>query len=67
MDKIKAMLLQFVKPVVLKHLEKLDKLEPILAKVIVEKTHVPQAEADALAKSLVDVLQTELAVLINKI
>lgn len=67
MDKIKALLVKFVKPLVLKHLEKLDMLEPALSKVIVEKTHVPQEQADALSKELVNVLQVELAVLINKL
>lgn len=67
MNKVKAMLLQFVKPLLLQHLSKLDMLEAPLSKKIVEKSHVSQEEADALSKALVDVVQTELAVLINKI
>ncbi len=67
MNKVKSMLLSFVKPLVLKNLEKLDMLEPVLSKVIVDKTHVTQDQANALAKDLVDVLQVELAILINKI
>ena len=67
MNKVKAMLLQFVKPLILKHLEKLDMLEPALSKVIVDKSHVTKEQADALSKELVNVLQIELAVLINKI
>ena len=67
MNKIKALLLQFVKPLVLAHIKDLDMLNGPLAKVIVDKTHAPQDQADALAKDLVDVIQTELEVLINKI
>lgn len=66
-DKLKAMLLQFVKPLVLKHLEKLDMLEAPLSAKIVEKTHVEKPQADALSKELINVLQIELAVLVNKI
>lgn len=67
MNKIKSMLLQFAKPLLLQHLSKLDMLEAPLAKKMVEKSHMSQEEADALSKALVDVIQTELAVLINKI
>ncbi len=67
MNKLKSMLLPLVKPLVLKHLEQLDMLEPVLSKVIVDRTHVEKDKADALAKDLVDVLQVELAVLVNKL
>lgn len=66
-DKIKGLLLQFVKPLILKNLEKLDMLEPVISAKIVEKSHVEKPTADALAKDLVDVLQVELKVLIEKI
>ncbi len=67
MSKVKALLLQFVKPLVLAHVQDLGMLAPMLAKVIVDKTHAPQDQADALAKDLVMVVEGELVVLINKI
>lgn len=67
MNKLKGLLLTFVKPLILAHLSKLDVLEPILSKKMLEKGHMSQEQADALSKDLVDVLQVELAVLINKI
>lgn len=67
MNKVKALLLQFVKPLVLAHVGDLGMLAPLLAKVIVDKTHAPQDQADALAKDLVSVVEGELVVLINKI
>lgn len=67
MDKLKAMLLNFVKPLVLAHVQDLGLLAPILSKVIVDKTHAPQDQADALAADLVKVVEGELVVLINKI
>lgn len=67
MNKVKAMLLGFVKPLVLAHVADLGMLAPLLAKVIVDKTHVPQDQAEALAKDLVMVVEGELVVLINKL
>lgn len=67
MNKLKELLLQFVKPLVLAHLADLDHLEPVLSAKIVEKSHLEKPQADALAKDLVDLLQIELAVLVNKI
>lgn len=67
MNKIKSLLLTFVKPLVLAHIADLGMLAPMLSKVIVDKTHAPQDQADALAKDLVMVVENELVVLINKI
>ncbi len=67
MDKLKAMLLNFVKPLVLAHVNDLGLLAPLLSKVIVDKAHLPQDQADALSKDLVAVVESELVVLINKI
>lgn len=67
MNKLKSMLLTFVKPLVLAHVNDLGMLAPLLAKVIVDKTHAPQDQADALAKDLVQVVENELVVLINKL
>lgn len=67
MNKLKAMLLGFVKPLVLAHVQDLGLLAPMLSKVIVDKAHLPQDQADNLAKDLVMVVETELVVLINKI
>ena len=67
MDKIKGLLMQFMKPLVLAHIADLGMLTPMLAKVLVDKTHMSQDQAMALASDLVGVVETELAVLINKI
>ncbi len=67
MSKLKAMLLQFVKPLVLAHISDLALLSPMLSKVLVEKSHMSQEQADLLAKDLVAVVEGELVVLINKI
>ncbi len=67
MDKLKGMLLNFVKPLVLAHISDLGMLSPLLAKVVVDKLHIPQDQANALAADLVAVVEGELVVLINKI
>lgn len=67
MDKIKGFLLSFLKPLVLAHLADLGMLAPMLSKVLVEKGNLPQTQADALSTDLVTVVETELAMLINKI
>ncbi len=67
MDKIKSLLLQFVKPLVLAHIADLAMLSPMLSKVLVDKSHMSQDQADMLAKDLVMVVETELTVLINKL
>lgn len=67
MNKIKSLLLTFVKPLVLAHVADLALLVPMLSKVIVDKTHAPKDQADALASDLVAVVEGELVVLINKI
>lgn len=66
-QKIKEMLLKFVKPLVLAHVQDLGMLAPMLSKVLVDKTHMSQAQADALAVDLVGVVESELTVLLNKI
>jgi hypothetical protein len=67
MNKMKSLLLSFVKPLVLAHLSDLGILAPMLSKVIVDKTHAPQEQADSLAKALVAVVENELALLVNKL
>ena len=67
MNKIKEMLLKFVKPLVLAHLADLGMLMPHLAKVLVEKSHMSQEQADALAKDLLSVIETELRIMIEKL
>jgi hypothetical protein len=67
MNKLKGLLLNFVKPLVLAHVSELSLLAPLLSKVLVEKSHMSQEQADALAKDLVLVVEGELVVLINKI
>lgn len=67
MDKIKGLLLGFVKPLVLAHIADLGQLAPLLSGVIVKKTNLPQDQANALAADLVNVVEAELVVLINKI
>lgn len=67
LEKLKGMLVSFVKPLLLAHLKDLTMLAPMLAKVLVDKSHMSQEQANALALNLVDVIETELAVLINKI
>lgn len=67
MNKIKQLLVGFVKPLILAHVQDLDKLTPLLAKVLVEKSHMSQDQADSLAVDLIGVVETEIAVLINKI
>lgn len=67
MNKIKAMLLGFVKPLVLAHVNDLSMLAPLLAGVLVNKGKLPQDQATVLAMDLVAVVETELTLLINKI
>ncbi len=67
MDKLKSMLLGFVKPLVLAHIADLSMLSPLLAKVLMDKTHMSQDQSNALAMELVGVIETELTVLINKL
>lgn len=67
MNKLKGLLLQFVKPLVLAHVKDMDMLVPLLSKVIVDKTHAAPDQAEALAKDLVSVVEGELVVLISKI
>jgi hypothetical protein len=67
LNKIKGVLLGFVKPLVLAHVSDLGLLAPMLSKVLVEKGNIPQVQADALAGDLVAVVETEVTTLINKI
>ncbi len=67
MNKIKALLLQFVKPLVLAHVKDLDMLAPLLSAKMVEKGHMTKEQADALSLDLAKVVEAELLVLINKL
>ncbi len=67
MQKLKELLLTFVKPLVLAHLKDLTLLAPVLSKTLQEKSHMSPLQADALASDLIVVLEHELEVLINKI
>ena len=67
MDKIKGLLLKFVKPLVLAHIADLGMLSPMVAKTLMDKSHMSQEQADALAKDLVGVIETELTILVNKL
>lgn len=67
MDKLKSMLLGFVKPLVLAHLSDLSMLTPLLASVLVDKAKLDPTQSTALAGDLIAVIETELANLINKL
>jgi hypothetical protein len=67
MNAIKGLLLKFVKPLVLAHIADLGMLAPMLAKVLMDKSHMSQEQATALSMDLVNVIETELTVLINKL
>lgn len=67
MNKIKAMLLSFVKPLILSHIADLSMLSPILAKVLMDKTHMSQDQANTLSMDLIGVIESEISVLINKL
>lgn len=67
MNKIKSMLLGFVKPLVLAHIADLGMLVPMLSKVLQDKSHMTPEQANALALDLVSVVETELTLLVNKI
>ena len=67
MDKLKALLLNFVKPLILAHVSDLSMLAPLLAGVLVNKAKLDPTQSQALALDLVAVIETELVTLINKI
>lgn len=67
MNKIKSMLLGFVKPLILAHVSDLSMLSPVLAAVLVNKAKMDPTQSNALAADLVAVVETELTNLINKI
>ena len=67
LNKIKGMLITFVKPLLLAHLTDLTMLAPALSKVMMDKSHMDKMQADALAMDLIVVIEKELEVLINKI
>lgn len=67
MNKLKAMLLGFVKPLVLAHVKDLSMLVPMLSKELQDKAKLTPASADPLAVDLVNMLQAEIVKLINKI
>ena len=67
MNKIKSILLGFVKPLILAHISDLSMLTPLLAGVLVNKAKLDPTQSTALAGDLVAVIETELVTLINKI
>lgn len=67
MNKLKVLLLNFVKPLVLAHVSDLDLMAPLLSNKMMEKGHMTKEQADALSLDLVKVVEAELVVLINKI
>lgn len=67
LDKLKKMLVTFVKPLMLAHLKDMTMLQPMLSKVLMDKSHMDQVTADALALDLIVVIEKELEALINKI
>lgn len=67
MNKLKSLLLGFVKPLLLAHLGDLNMLAPTLSAKMLEKGHMTKEQADALSLDLVQVVEAELLVLINKI
>lgn len=67
MNKIKSLFLGFLKPLVLAHVSDLSALAPVLAGVITSKTNLSPADAQALSIELVNVIETEVTALINKI
>lgn len=67
MNKLKSIVLSFVKPLVLAHVNDMDQLEPMLADIIVKKTNLTPDQATALAVNLVDVVKHEVVILVNKL
>lgn len=67
MNKIKALLLGFVKPLILAHVNDLSMLVPMLSKELQDKAKLTPASADPLAVDLVNMLEAELVKLINKL
>lgn len=67
MEKLKSLLLQFVKPLVLAHIQDLSMLAPMFAGVLVNKAKLSQDQATMLANDLVAVVETELTNLVNKL
>lgn len=66
MGKIKALILGFVKPLILAHVADLSQLAPMLSATVVAKTNLTKDQADALSKDLIDVVESEIIVLVNK-
>ena len=65
MNKIKALLVSFVKPLILAHVADLSMLAPLLSGVLVNKAKLDKSMADPLAMDLVQVIEAELTKLIN--
>jgi hypothetical protein len=65
MNKLKAMLLGFVKPLILAHISDLSMLAPLLSGVLVDKAKLDKTMADPLAMDMVQVIEAELTKLIN--
>ena len=67
MNKLKSMLLGFVKPLVLAHVTDLVILAPKLSEMLVVKTNLTKEQSDALAMDVITILQHEVTLLINKL
>ena len=67
MTKLKSLLLNFVKPLVMAHIKDLSMLAPILSKVLQDKAKMSKTAADPLAMDLVVAVEEQLVNLINKI
>jgi len=67
MSKFKLWLFGLAKPLILSHVKDLGAFAPRLAAVIVSKTNLTQTQADNLSAALIDVVESELVILINKI
>ncbi len=67
MNKLKAMLLGFVKPLILAHVSDLSVLAPLLSGVLADKAHMDKTLADPLAMDLVQVVEAELTKLVTNL
>ena len=67
MNKLKSLVLGFVKPLVLAHVADLAILAPKLSEILVVKTNLTKEQSDALAVDLVTILQHEVTILVNKL
>ena len=65
MNKLKSMLIGFVKPLILAHINDLSFLTPLLSGVLVDKAKMDVSLATPLAADMVNVIEAELTKLIN--